>query len=105
MTDLRDVDRLVSSAEQWEPPTEEELAAAPVFEGWAIINDPNDEDDLPVVMGIITGHPTVPDGSIHFGAECFAMDADWTWIATMARLYRLGEPIWARPGETYGNDD
>jgi hypothetical protein len=105
MTNLRDIERLVNSADQWEPPTEEQLAEAPLLEAWSILRDDQDPDDLPVVTGIITGHPFVPDGSIHFGAECFAMDPAWEWIATMARIYRLGEPIWARPGEAYGNDD
>ncbi|MBJ6986067.1 hypothetical protein [Devosia sp. MC521] len=103
MTDFRDIERLVNSADQYEPPTPEELAEAPLLEGWALLKDEDDEDDLPVVFGIISGHPAVPDGGLHFGAECFAMDENWAWIMTMARLYRLGTPAFGTTQQEDGN--
>lgn len=98
-----DIERLISSAEQYEPPTAQQLAEAPLLEHWGLLHDVEDPDDLPVVMGSVTGHPLAPDGGLHFAAKCYAMAPDRSWVATMARLYRLGEP--ARNYETTEDGD
>jgi len=82
---------LINSAAQYEPPTPEELSAAPVLEDWSL-EDMDDEDDLPAVIGHVYGHGFAPDGSPMIAGECFAMDAQMTWVRTMSRLYRLGAP-------------
>jgi hypothetical protein len=82
---------LISTGARYEPPTPEDLAEAPLLDGWSLL-DADDEDDLPAVVGIVSGHPYdfVADGSLHVGAEAFAMDAQMTWVRTLSRLYRLG---------------
>ncbi len=84
---------LINTGARYEPPTEAELAEAPLIEGWSLL-DADDEDDLPAIVGIVSGHPYdfVADGSLHVGAECFAMDPAMTWVRTLSRLYRLGTP-------------
>ena len=89
--DMREL--LINSASQYEPPTAEELAEAPLLDEWSLL-DADDDDDLPAVVGVVSGHPYdfVADGSLHVGAEAFAMDPDLTWVRTLSRLYRLGAP-------------
>lgn len=84
---------LINTGARYEPPTPEELAAAAFIEDWSLL-DVGDEDDMPAVIGIVSGHPHdfVADGSLHVGAEAFAMDADLRWVRTLGRLYRLGKP-------------
>ena len=82
---------LINSASQYEPPTPEELAAAPLLEVWSL-EDVDDEDDLPAVIGYVHGHEFAPDGSPLIADEAFAMDPDLRWVRTLSRLYRLGRP-------------
>lgn len=84
---------LINSADQYEPPTAAELAGAPLLDQWSLL-DADDEDDLPAVVGVISGHPFdfIADGSLHVAAEAFAMDPQITWVRTLSRLYRLGRP-------------
>lgn len=82
---------LINSAAQYEPPTADELAKAPLLEDWSL-EDMDDEDDLPAVIGRVYGHDFAPDGSPMIAGECFAMDPELQWVRTMSRLYRLGQP-------------
>jgi len=82
---------LINTAARYEPPTPDELAEAPLLEDWSLENV-GDEDNLPAVIGIVSGHDFVPDGGPLVADEAFAMDADLGWVRTLSRLYRLGTP-------------
>jgi hypothetical protein len=89
---------LINTAARYEPPTPEELAEAPLLDVWSL-EDVDDEDDLPAVIGRVHGHDFAPDGSPMIAGEAFAMDPELAWVRTMSRLYRLGRP------EKVGGDD
>jgi len=67
-----------------EHPDPEELAQAPCLTGWALEAGPN-----PCFIGVVTGHPRIPDGWIHTSPVVW-ISADKTYARTVSRLYRLG---------------
>lgn len=82
---------LINTGARYERPTAEELAAAPLLEVWSL-EDVDDEDNLPAVLGYVYGHDFAPNGSPLIADEAFAMDQDLAWVRTLSRLYRLGTP-------------
>lgn len=69
------------------PPTETELAAAPLLEGWApatMINEP-------VLIGRVHGHPVV-NGEV-MTSTVIMIDTERGIARTLSRWYRLGCPI------------
>lgn len=72
-----------------ELPTNADLAAAPLLEGWAL------EEVAPGLfrlVGVVTGHPLLADGWCSTSVLLF-IAADRTWARTVSRLYRLGMPL------------
>lgn len=91
MTEKEMRELLIDTGARYEPPTEAELAAAPLLEGWSL-DDVDDDDVLPAVIGYVHGHEFAPDGSPMIAGEAFALDPTLTWVRTLSRLYRLGTP-------------
>jgi hypothetical protein len=89
---------LINTGARYEPPSPGELAEAPLIEDWSL-EDVGDEDNMPAVIGVVSGHDFVPDGGPLVAGEAFAMDPAMTWVRTLSRLYRLGTP------EAEGSDD
>jgi hypothetical protein len=70
-------------------PTEEEIAAAPIIEGWQIRFGGHG----PQIWGWFFGHPTISDGHQGHSSPVEYMDAANSpaqWAKTESRLYRLG---------------
>jgi len=66
---------------------EQALANAPTINNWAI--------GMPTAFGLtgdVTGHPRVADGRIQTSAAYF-IARDFSWVRTMNRFFRLGEPM------------
>lgn len=82
---------LINTGHRYKPPTADELAAAPMLDVWSL-EDMDDADDLPAVIGRVYAHDFTPDGSPMIAGEAFAMNQQMTWVRTMSRLYRLGTP-------------
>jgi hypothetical protein len=65
---------------------ERTLAEAPIIDNWAV--------GMPTAFGLtgdVTGYPRVANGRIQTSAAYF-IAADFSWVRTMSRFYRLGEP-------------
>lgn len=67
-------------------PNETDLAGAPLLSGWAV--EPQ-EPDLIRLVGIVTGHPSIPDGWCTTSIV-LAADEEAGWARTVSRYYRLG---------------
>ncbi|SEI18545.1 hypothetical protein SAMN05216228_104026 [Rhizobium tibeticum] len=70
-------------------PTEAELEAAPILEGW-VLESPS--DSRPWLYGWFFGHPEIDDGDHGHTAPVLDMDrgSPARWARTESRLYRLG---------------
>ena len=65
-----------------QPPTPEELEAAPVISRWYA------EDGA--LIGNVTGHPGIEEGHLVRTSPVLAIDEDAGWVRTRSRYYRLG---------------
>lgn len=72
-----------------EAPTPEDLAGAPLLEGWCIVVD----TPFPVLQGVVTGHPRLPDGHMIATSPLLWLAPDATAARTVSRWYRLGVPL------------
>ena len=77
-------------------PNDEELAAAPILEGW-VIEYP--KDSRPWLYAWFFGHPEISDGEHGHTGSIVALDGTVPplWVQTDGRLFRLG--IWYSPAE------
>lgn len=66
-------------------PTNAELANAPLLEFWS----PVLIDEVPRLVGIAIGHPTLPRAEVSTSILLF-LSADRTYARTLSRWYRLG---------------
>lgn len=78
--------------QQDEQPTETELAASPVLDGWIV---PRASTPFARLGGFVSGHPLVADGGCWTGVALF-IDPEERFVRTVSRLYGLG-PL-------FGND-
>lgn len=84
--------RLAAMTSLIEPPTPEELAAAPLLEGWSMARV---EGDVGLALvGSVTAHPRLGDRPAIVTSELQALDFDRRWARTRSRVYRLGRPAW-----------
>ena len=68
-------------------PTPDELARSPIMDHWiVVIVGP---EDRPSLAGLVTGHPTLPDGKC-VTSNLLAADIIGGWVRTRNRFYRLG---------------
>ncbi|MGY0571912.1 DUF6634 family protein [Bradyrhizobium sp. RDM12] len=76
-----------------EQPPAEQLAAGPRLEGWAlkIGRGPGGEYEM-ALMGRVTGHPRMSDGSQATTTTLIWLDRKHGWARTLNTLYALGEP-------------
>jgi hypothetical protein len=72
-----------------EAPSAEELAAAPLLRFWCVVLD----EPLPVLQGVVTGHPRLPDGHLVATSPILWLAPDRTAARTVSRWYRLGVPL------------
>lgn len=72
-----------------ELPSEAEIAAAPRLEGWAY--EPMG-GGLYRLVGVVTGHPSIPDGYCHTSAV-LVLAGDLRWARTVSRVYSLGQSV------------
>lgn len=72
-------------------PTEEELQAAPLIEGWLLKERPLARFG-PQIWGWFYGHPTVGEGNYAHSSPITHLDLSTMprWARTESRLYRLG---------------
>ncbi len=70
-------------------PTEAELAAAPLLQGWVLESPSNSR---PWLYGWFFGHPEIDDGDHGHTSPVLQMDTGSPahWATTENRLYRLG---------------
>jgi hypothetical protein len=66
-------------------PTAADLASAPYIDDWSV--DMFGRGFR--VVGIVTGHPRLPDGPVATSSPVHA-DLDRGWLKTHSRFYRLG---------------
>lgn len=76
-----------------EQPPAERLAAGPRLEGWAlkIGRGPGGEDEM-ALLGRVSGHPRMPDGTEATTTPVIWFDHKHRWARTLNTLYALGEP-------------
>jgi hypothetical protein len=93
VSDERDVgERLIDLGEAMRAiadgysPTERELADAPVLDGWR-----HDVRPSRILVGRVSGHPSIADGRPVVTSEVFAGDGK-TWARTLSRFWRLAGP-------------
>ncbi len=77
-------------------PTPEELAQAPVLDGWEPKLTPA---QAPAIRGRVYGHPLIADGET-IRCDILAADPDLAWIMTWAGFYALGAEL---PAPTHSN--
>lgn len=85
--DLRDLcDRIDTIAGTVPEPST--LADAPRIDRWcgAIV------DELPVLVGVVTGHPRLRHGARCITSPLVRIEPDKGWARTFSRYYRLGRP-------------
>jgi hypothetical protein len=68
-------------------PTEADLANAPVVFAWRTALSPVGLR----LFGRVTGHPKLGDSNA-MTSQLWAACGDGTWVRTLSRFYRLGEP-------------
>lgn len=86
---LQDAAEALVRLERGEAPSAMELAAAPQLDCWYLTNHHN----FLALGGIVTGHPTLPDGG-HITTSALLWVADDKRAArTVSRLYRLGTSL------------
>ncbi|MDT3687933.1 MAG: hypothetical protein RO009_23160 [Pseudorhodoplanes sp.] len=81
---LNDLQKFASG---WTP-SADDLAQAPVLSGWMFDFYPG--SDLLNLVGVVTGHPRLPDGWVTT-SPLAAIDLANGWARTAGRFYRLGE--------------
>jgi hypothetical protein len=69
-------------------PTAAELAAAPVMFDWRSVLSPAGLR----LFGRVTGHPRLGNTDA-MTSQVWAAGGDGTWIRTLSRFYKLGEPF------------
>jgi hypothetical protein len=78
-----------------ETPSLLEMAQAPLLANWRvlIVQVKRDVDPfmLPVLVGIVTGHPQVGDSRTIRTSQLVWLDRNRQWARTWNRVYRLGE--------------
>jgi len=74
-------------------PTEEDLASAPIVDGWRF-----GIRVMTSLEGTSIGHPRVPDGPL-YTTEAWVIDPARRWARTLSRYYVLGAP---RAGGDHG---
>lgn len=74
---------------QGEGPSSEELNRAPLLDSWAVA----DRAGLPVLTGIVTGHPRLPAHSWVRTSPLVWLAEDRTAARTSSRWYRLGSRL------------
>lgn len=67
-------------------PTDEELVAAPQLDFWCV----TDSQPWPELTGVVSGHPTLPEGSQIVTSKLLWLSDDRTSARTVSRFYRLG---------------
>lgn len=75
-----DLDRIARDG----PPTPEELREAPLLMEWRVYITP-----VPHLIGIVLGHPYIPDGQLCHTSELFTFDPIAGYARTLSRFYRL----------------
>lgn len=75
---------LISSGEG---PSPNDLIESPILVDWELI-------ELPVtaIAGYAIGHPKLGSGHVTT-TQIFAIAHDRTWVRTLSRYYRLGQPL------------
>lgn len=80
-----------------EEPTPLELTCAPLLESWratVVHQFTRERDSLPlllVLVGRVSGHPRLTDGSTIHTSQLIWLDRKHKWARTWNRVYRLGE--------------
>src|SRR3546814_7751969 len=72
-----------------EAPPADELATAPLLQFWCIVV----EGRFPVLQGVVTGHPLLPDGHLIGTSPLLWVGPGETAARTVSRWYRLGVPL------------
>lgn len=75
-----DLDRIARNR----PPGPEELQVAPLLMEWRVYVAP-----LPRLVGVVLGHPYIPDGHACHTSELFTFDPIAGYARTLSRFYRL----------------
>ncbi|MGJ4932564.1 DUF6634 family protein [Bradyrhizobium sp. HKCCYLS2038] len=83
-------------------PQQDELARAPVLDGWeaAVSIQPNGERCY-VICGDVYGHPHKRDGERVTTSPVVWIDRDYQWCRTRSRLYRLDGRIVPLDGASF----
>jgi len=83
------------------PPSEQELAPAPVLTLWTYAPLPG---GLCCLAGVVVGHPRIRDGSC-FTSAVLAIDPELKWARTVSRLYALGPSLTDKVGDTRADQE
>lgn len=79
--------------QQGEKPSQAELAAAPLLEGWIVQRA---SASVARLGGFVSGHPLLADGWVWTSVVLF-IDPEEHFARTVTRLYRLGPPFGKDP--------
>ncbi len=67
-------------------PGVDELKDAPLLMEWMAFAAP-----APHLVGIVLGHPEIPDGHVCRTSELFSLNREQSYARTRSRFYRLGD--------------
>jgi hypothetical protein len=67
-----------------EHPSSSDLRDAPILFEWRVYIAP-----IPHLVGLVHGHPHLPDGGICHTSELYTFDPDVGYARTLSRFYRL----------------
>lgn len=86
---LKEAAEALARLEAGEPPDAEELSAAPLLESWHL----TEHHGFLALGGIVTGHPSLPDGAHILTSPLLWLAGDRSVARTVSRFYRLGTSL------------
>lgn len=91
---LNDYDRTKALIASGTPPSEEEIANAPLIFNWAVrvAEDPIDHS-YKYIVGHFEGHPFLSTGAFGRTSPLLQLARDLRWARCRSRLYRLERPL------------
>jgi hypothetical protein len=86
---LQNAAEALARLERGEAPGAEDLAVAPLLEGWHL----TEHHHFLALGGVVTGHPSLPDGAHILTSPLLWIADDQGSARTISRFYRLGTSL------------
>ncbi len=97
---IDDLNRLLDAIQRGVPPTDDQLAAAPLIHSWTVqeVIELHGEGYRRIV-GVFEGHPYIGAGCPGHTSPLLQLDRELRWARCRSRVYRLTDPLplnWGR---------